>query len=557
MIRERLFLTGMMGAGKSRVGRRLALALGWRFLDLDEAVVAEAGETIEAIFAAEGEEGFRRRERTALRAELDDGPTGPAVIALGGGTYVQDGIRDLIGPYGPTVYLEVPAAELARRLDARERSGRPLLRSDAEDDAGTARRIADLLDRRRADYELADCVVDARGGPNETARSVLDGVGRLGLAPHIASVQVLVEPAPYPIWIGGGGVEQAAGLVRLQLEAATLVPSRVAVVTEDNVAPLYLRTFSDALGLGAWEVHEIVVAAGEVSKSVGGLSSVWTQLLGAGLGRGDVVVALGGGVVGDLAGFAAATLMRGVRLIQVPTTVLSQVDSSVGGKTGINHGGGKNLVGAFHQPMGVVMAQQMLRTLSRREVRSGLAEVVKYGVLEGGALLESLERDAESLVDGPQDHGELIATCCAVKAQVVAADEKEKGARALLNLGHTFGHAIEALEGYGGVTHGEAVSIGMVLAARASRLLGLAEEDLEPRLSALLTRIGLPIEAEPWLERSDEMAAVMGRDKKVRGDTVTLVLPVRPGDCRLHPFDTGRISWLLDRLRKGSEATTL
>ena len=518
-------------------------------MDLDAAIVAEAGEEVASLFAREGEEGFRRRERAALLAELHDGPTGPAVIALGGGTYVQDGVPDLLRPYGPTVYLEVPAAELARRLDCGEAQRRPLLQS-GEQETGTARRVADLLDRRRAAYALADCVIDARGSPEEVAAGVLGEAGQLGLTPHIASVHVQAEPLPYPIWIGGGGIDQAAGLVRLLLEAAQR-PSRVAVVTEGNVAPLYSGTFCRVLGEGPWEVHEIVVAPGEASKSVACLSRVWAELLGAGLGRSDVVVALGGGVVGDLAGFAAATLMRGVRLVQVPTTVLSQVDSSVGGKTGINHGGGKNLVGAFHSPMGVVMAQQLLCTLSRREVRSGLAEVVKYGVLEGGDLFESLERDAEDLVDNPQDHGALIARCCAVKARYVEADEKEKGRRALLNLGHTFGHAIEALEGYGGVTHGEAVSIGMVLSARASRVLGLAEEDLEPRLSALLTRMGLPTAAGRWLQRADEMAQVMGRDKKVYGDTVRLVLPVRAGDVRLHPFPTGRMVWLLGSIADG------
>lgn len=545
MIRERLFLTGMMGAGKSRVGRRLSKALRWNFIDLDEAIEAEAGETIEAIFSREGEVGFRRRERDALHAELHGGPNGPTVVALGGGTYVQDGIPDLLRSYGPTVYLEVPAAELARRLGHEERAGRPLLHSDGDG------KIAALLDGRRATYALADCIVDARGDPDEVVCDVLAAVGRGGLAPHIASVQVQVDTGAYPIWIGGGGIEQAAGLVRLRLEADTKVPSRVAIVTESNVAPLYLAAFQDALGEDPWTVHHVVVDAGEGSKSAAWLGRVWEQLLQAGLGRSDVVVALGGGVVGDLAGFAAATLMRGVRLIQVPTTVLSQVDSSVGGKTGINHGGGKNLIGAFHQPMGVVMAQQVLTTLSRREVRSGLAEVVKYGVLEGGDLLEQLERDAEDLVVNPQNHGTLIAECCAVKARVVAADEKERGQRALLNLGHTFGHAIEALEGYGGVTHGEAVSIGMVLAAHASNLLGIAEEDLSERLVALLTRMGLPTSPLPWLQRTEAMAEMMARDKKVSGETVRLVLPVRAGDVRLHPFDTGRLPWLLESIANG------
>jgi len=264
-----------------------------------------------------------------------------------------------------------------------------------------------------------------------------------------------------------------------------------------------------------------------------------------GLDRSDVVIALGGGVVGDLAGFAASSFMRGIRWVQVPTTVLSIVDSSVGGKTGINHGGAKNLIGAFHQPIGVVVGPQMLKTLSSREVSSGLAEVVKYGVLEGGELLASLEHDAQGLVDSPHSHGELYAQCCGVKARIVVADEREQGVRALLNLGHTFGHAIEAMDGYETVTHGEAVALGMILADRASQVLGISLGGLGPRLAALLPRLGLPVDPSPWISRPESMAELMRADKKSRGQQLDLILPTRPGEVVRHRLDKVQLPWLL------------
>ncbi|MBH22870.1 MAG: 3-dehydroquinate synthase [Myxococcales bacterium] len=556
-----LFLTGMMGAGKTTVGQRAAQALGWRFVDLDQRIEQEAGSSIASIFASEGEAAFRARERAALERLLTATPPSPpspgdspgTVLALGGGTFVQDGAADLLRSHGPTVYLNVPPHELVERLSSPEAASRPLW--------GDAEALEALLARRHDRYLTADLTIDAAGlEPGAVCAAVLQELGQISALRGFDALKVELGSRSYPIWIGDGGVEEAAEMVGLQLGALDDRPSQLFVVTDDRVAPLYLQAFEERLRRGPWRVSSVVVPEGESSKSLDRLGQVLTALLERQPGRRDVVVALGGGVVGDLAGFAAAVMLRGVRLVQVPTTVLAQVDSSVGGKTGVNHARGKNLVGAFHQPTAVVMALGMLQTLERRQVSSGLAEVVKYAVLDGEPLLEELEGRAERLVAEPQQHGDLVARCCAIKARVVADDERERsGSRVTLNLGHTFGHAIEAMGGYGEVTHGEAVALGTLLAARASRVLGLARSpsegqlELEGRLEALFKRLELPTEPAGYLRQGRQMAGWMKQDKKAQGDQVTLILPVAAGDVRLHPVRTEALPTLLEQLARGSQ----
>jgi 3-dehydroquinate synthase len=541
-----IFLTGLMGAGKTTCGQRLARALGWPFVDLDQAVEARTGMTPRAIFEAEGEGGFRAHEAETLRQVLQRQRRGQAVIALGGGTWHQEGTPAQLRRRGATVFLDAPLPQLQARLVGPEREARPLL--------ATPGALASLGARRRPGYLRADRVVDASGDPAVVAARVLDALGERSGA-SVASLRVALGERSYPIWIGGGGVEQAVSMTELWLESQSLLGRKVFVVTDERVAGHYLEPYTEGLRQRGLAVTSLAVPEGEGSKSLAQAEVLWTAMLEAGMGRGDLVVALGGGVVGDLAGFVASTLMRGVRLVQVPTTVLAQVDSSVGGKTAINHRLGKNLVGSFYQPSAVLMALGMLRTLDARHVRSGLAEVLKYGVLKGGSFLRLLEQEAASLASQPWAHREVIARCCAIKARVVADDEREQGARALLNLGHTFGHAIEALGGMAEVTHGEAVGLGMILAARASVKLGLAQRDMEPRLRATLEAIGLPTQVEPWLARSGEMAQAMSHDKKKKGARLQLVLPVRPGDVRLHPVALDSLPGLLEALASEAQAT--
>jgi 3-dehydroquinate synthase len=311
------------------------------------------------------------------------------------------------------------------------------------------------------------------------------------------------------------------------------------VVTNETVAPLYLDKL--APNLAGRSVSSISLPDGEAHKTVATMESILDQLANAGAGRDTTVIALGGGVVGDIAGFAAACYMRGVNFIQVPTTLLAQVDSSVGGKTGVNHAQGKNLIGAFHQPQIVLIDTDTLGTLPDRELSAGLAEVIKHGAIcdaEFFAWLEDnmgrlLRRDADALAHA-------IRRSCEIKAQVVAEDEREAGRRAILNFGHTFGHAIERCQGYGEWLHGEAVAAGMVMAAELS---GLDAADIE-RLRQLIAAARLPVDP-PEIPAAEWMAA-MGLDKKVQGKQLRFVLLDAIGACRVtHDFDTARLDALV------------
>ena len=342
-----------------------------------------------------------------------------------------------------------------------------------------------------------------------------------------ATLTVSLGERAYPIHIGTGLLAQAA------LYAPHVARRRAAIVTNEVVAPLYADALERALReAGAAAVQRIVLPDGEAHKDWQTLDRIFAALLEARADRRTVLVALGGGVVGDMAGFAAATYQRGIAHLQVPTTLLAQVDSSVGGKTAINHPLGKNMVGAFHQPSAVVADTATLATLPKRELAAGLAEILKYGAIRDLAFLEWIEAHAEALVArDPAALAHAIRRSCEIKAAIVAADEREAGERALLNFGHTFGHAIESAAGYGAWLHGEAVATGMVLAANFSVRQGrLAAEDAA-RLERAVARLGLPVKPpafppDTWLE-------FMGRDKKNEGGAITLVLLDRLGAARV------------------------
>ena len=322
----------------------------------------------------------------------------------------------------------------------------------------------------------------------------------------------------YPIHIGERLLERA------ELFAPQVAGRTAAIVTNDTVAPIYAPRLAAALQAArAARVLTITLPDGEEHKDWKTLDRIFAALLEARADRHSVLVALGGGVVGDMAGFAAATYQRGVAHVQVPTTLLAQVDSSVGGKTAINHPLGKNMVGAFHQPGAVIVDTATLATLPAREYASGLAEVAKYGAIRDLAFFEWMEANAAALcAREPAALAHAIRRSCEIKAEVVAEDERETGARALLNFGHTFGHAIESGAGYGSWLHGEAVSAGMALATRYSVREGMLDAAQGERFVALLRRLGLPV-APPRLD-PDTWLTFMGRDKKNEGGRVTLIL---------------------------------
>jgi 3-dehydroquinate synthase len=354
----------------------------------------------------------------------------------------------------------------------------------------------------------------------------------------IKTVTVPLGARAYPILLGTDLLDDAARWRHI------IGSRRSVVVTDDNVAPLYLERLGEALG---GEPAHCVLEAGESGKTLETASRVWEALIAARCARDDVVVALGGGVIGDIAGFAAACYQRGVACVQVPTTLIAQVDAAVGGKTGVNLPAGKNMIGAFHQPRAVIVDTATLATLPADEYRAGLAEIIKYGIALDADFFAWLEDKLDALLArSPDALTQAITRSCEIKAGVVAADEQEHGPRALLNFGHTFGHAIETGLGHGHWRHGEAVAAGMVMAATFAEDSGRLASGDAKRILALVERAGLPGWAPPSLE-PDKLLASMARDKKNRGRRVRLILPRRIGDAEVTAdFDAARLRKLLE-----------
>lgn len=343
------------------------------------------------------------------------------------------------------------------------------------------------------------------------------------------TVQVSLAERSYSIEIGAGVLADAGRFLLARRRTTHAV-----IITDNHVQEPHALAVASSLAESGVTVDLIVVEPGEMSKCAETANEIWQKLLDLGADRKTLIVAVGGGVVGDLAGFVAATYARGLAFVQVPTTLLAQVDSSVGGKVGINLPQAKNMVGAFWQPLGVLIDTDVLATLPAREYRAGLAEVVKYGVILDAAFFTYLERNTAGLVERrPDVLRHVIARCCELKAQVVSQDEREEtGARAVLNYGHTFCHAFEALTGYGRLLHGEAVSIGMLCASRLAERLGRVDAAFTARQRDLLALLGLPVEA-PAIFKPDQVLAAMSRDKKVEHGRLRFVLPAEMGRVEL------------------------
>lgn len=525
-----LVLVGPMGAGKSSIGRRLAGRFGLRFVDLDEEIERRTGAAIPTIFACEGEAGFRARERAVLHdLLLEDG----LLLSSGGGAVLDPDNRRAMAARGFVVHLHVGVEQQLARL-ARDRS-RPLLARG--DRAEILRALALARDPLYA--EVADLRFDTETCAAATATARL---GRL-LARHWRRSAGEAAPSPpsatpsppmtaprktvdvggatpYRIAIGPGLLDDPAAL------AGPLRGRQALLVTDSHVGPLYAGQVAARLrearpGLA---VATFALPAGEASKTLEGFARAIDALAALGARRDACVYALGGGVVGDLAGFAAACWMRGIDCVQLPTSLLAMVDSSVGGKTAVDLPQGKNLVGAFHPPRAVLADTATLKSLPPRELRAGLAEVVKYGAIADAPFLDWLDARADALLAMDDDAlAEAIARSCAHKAAIVERDPFERGERALLNFGHTFGHAIETEQGYGGLNHGEAVAVGMVLAARLSEALGLAKPADGERLRELLARLGLPVALPPGLD-PERLLAHMRLDKKAQAGGLRFIV---------------------------------
>jgi 3-dehydroquinate synthase len=511
-----------MGTGKTVVGREIAERLSRPFVDMDTLIEARTGRSISNIFEHEGEAYFRQLETDVCR-ELSAQHN--LVISTGGWALGSRENRALMARTGLIVCLTAAAPELVRRLNGQ--SHRPLLATE-----DWQSKIDQLLARREPVYRQISLLVNTtRLSRQEVANRVL----QLWQAFHKSGPpQVLPVSTPdggYQVLIDHQLLDRIGTLVRALGPTGPIV-----IVTDDNVNPLYGQRVANALSHNADRPPILQIHAGEVHKTLDTVRRLYNAFLEHELDRSGIVIALGGGVAGDVAGFAAATFMRGVRLVQVPTTLLAMVDSSIGGKTGVDLPQGKNLVGAFKQPELVVIDPDTLDTLPPVELQSGMAEVIKHGIIGDEALFRDMEalqpaappantdisplllalkHSDSSLVD-------LITRAIAVKQRVVESDPFEQGRRAILNLGHTFGHALEQDSNYN-LRHGQGVAIGLVAAAHTAFKMDLCDADLARRITNLLQKMGLPTTYQGG--KPQELWAAMATDKKRRGKRLRFILP--------------------------------
>lgn len=506
-------LVGLMGAGKTTIGRRLARRLGLPFADADAEIEQAAGCTIPELFARFGEAEFRAGERRVVRRLLSGAPV---VLATGGGAFMDPATRATVRANAVSIWLRSPLEVLVRRVALR--NNRPLLTG-----ADPAEVLTRLSEARNPIYAEADLAVDtADDGPETTTGLVAEALASWR-APR--RLRVALAAGDYDIAVGAGLLSRAGGLL-----APVLAQKRAIVVTDENVAALHLPALAAQLEAIGVVAETVVVPPGETSKCLAQYGALAEAMLACGVERRSTVIALGGGVVGDLAGFAAATVMRGLPFVQVPTTLLAQVDSSVGGKTGIDMPQGKNLLGAFHQPRLVIADTATLATLPPRELRAGYGEVVKTALIGDADFFAWCEENGAALLAGDAEiQAEAVLRACEFKAQVVGEDERETashGGRALLNLGHTFGHALEAELGFGTLLHGEAVALGLGLAYRLSARLGLCDEADAGRIIDHLAALGMVAELARLNRRlsAADLIRHMRHDKKMRAGRLTFVL---------------------------------
>jgi shikimate kinase/3-dehydroquinate synthase len=498
-----IVLVGFMGAGKTSTARALAAPLGTQPLDADHELERRLGEPIEAFFDREGEAEFRAREEEVV-LELLARPDA-RVVALGGGSLGSERVREALARH-TVVHLEVDPDDAWRRASGK---ARPLARD--------ASRFRELYEDRRAVY---DAVAQAIVPPGERGAAVraLEALQALAGAPAgTRLVWATSESGEYPVFVGRG-----------LIDSGFFHPpgGRRFVVTDENVARHHGLS-----GDGDAAIHP-----GEGAKNLQSAEWVLRRMAVAGIGHDDVVVAVGGGVVGDLAGFCAAVYQRGIRHVQVPTTLVAQVDSAFGGKTGVDLPEGKNYAGAYHQPSAVIVDAAALDTLPAAEKAAGYAEVVKTALIAGGPLWARVR-------EGRDPDESIVLGCLRTKLGVVAEDERDSGRRQVLNLGHTVGHAIEAATGYSRYRHGEAVAVGLLAALRLS-----GRDVLRDEVAGLFAARGLPLKFEG--ATADQVAEMVRRDKKRRGDRVPFVLVNAPGDVTHgHDVDEAALLAAIEEVR--------
>jgi shikimate kinase/3-dehydroquinate synthase len=499
-----LVFIGFMAAGKTRAAQAVAERLGLGVIDTDELLESELGEPISSFFQREGEIEFRRREERLVVSVLDalagqvGGPS--SVVALGGGAIESEAVRRALGDHLP-VWCDVEEEIAWERASG---SDRPL--------AANRQEFAERFANRRPLFEsLARAILPSAA--REAAGPAAPWLAAMQGSPGVRMVWAESESGSYPAVVGEGAI----GLLDDAREALPdELPARTFCVADDEA----LRHHRSLLPRAETTVG---VQGAETSKTIAEAERILSELSSAGAKRDDCVLAFGGGVVGDLAGFCAATYQRGVPLVQAPTTLVAQVDSAYGGKTGVDLPDAKNYVGAYHMPIAVLADPTTLTTLSREELAAGFVEVIKTALIAGDPLWSAV-RDIRDL--DPADMSDVVFACARVKIEVVASDERDSGGRMVLNLGHTVGHAIEAATGYKRYRHGEAVGLGLLAALRLSGADGLHAE-----LEGLLASHGLPVSLDPSVS-TDAVLEAMQRDKKQSREGLGFVLLSEPGEPR-------------------------
>ena len=536
---QRIFLTGLSGSGKSTVAQQVARLLGWDFVDTDALLSERCGLPVGQVLVEYGEQRFRQMESEAL---LLAATQERVVIANGGGAVIAEANRRFMREHGLTVYLQVSAETAWRRLKEHvSQSGMPVARPLL---AGTdgQQRLQDLYSVRKQWYEQAEVCINT---DEEPASMVSGKVVAFALALGYLSIATLPQEAVTlrPGTVTSRSVIEWGGLHHLPLALQSLgLTNRIFIVTDAEVGRLYTEPIQALLAGAGFDPQVFTIPAGEPSKSLQYWQRILDWLVEHKAERGEPLIALGGGVVGDLAGFVAATYQRGVPLAQVPTTLLAQVDAAIGGKTGVNHPLGKNLIGAYYQPGLTIVDPAFLLTLSERVYREGWAEIVKYGMILDAELFALLEAHVSSLHSRDAILlAKIIARCIRLKMEVVQHDERDGGLRNILNYGHTFGHALEALTDYGTWLHGEAVAIGMEVAASIAVTRGELANEHALRQHKLLCALDLPVRC-PGVDVESALE-VMQRDKKVRSGHMRWVLPTRIGHAEIYddiPFTVAR-----------------
>lgn len=535
-----IFLIGLPGSGKGTIGRILAQRLNKPFFDIDALIERECGERISTIFEHYGEQYFRSCESRLLARVAQSEEN--AVIATGGGVVTKAENRSLIRSSGVSVYLMVDPQTALDRLNRqhleKQAQGevpeiRPLLAG-----SNPLKSLQTLLQDRSKWYEDAHFTCSTL---NKSAERVAQEI----IAMFISSGELVGEPPIFDVRRihidkGHDVIVEWGGLGRLPLHLKKLnVPPRVFLITDSHIHKLYASMIMRTLSSAGFEPQIYIVPAGEASKSQAQLSTIYDWLIKQHAERSEAIIALGGGVVGDLAGYAAATYLRGVPLVQLPTSLLAQVDSAIGGKTGINHAMGKNLIGAFYHPRLVLVDPATLLTLPPRERTEGWAEVIKYGIILDTELFARLEEYADTLREFTHPPAtllcQIVMNSIALKAAIIEEDEREQGRRTILNYGHTVAHALENVAGYGELLHGEAVSLGMVVAGRIAQQAGLFPETELIRQNKLLEAFGLPTSYAGSVPVKAILSAIQ-LDKKVVGKQVRWVLPRRIGDVIVTPM---------------------